>query len=314
VAGLVQNAKQAAQGFKQLINPLGTPIRELPGFLHDLATMFHGTPGEGLNISLTALSDPNVRHILDYFLSPNGHATLLLVYGDSRNWDAGGAQRARAIMDAVTGATKGSTLKPTAVELTGIGPAVRDLRLLLRNDLIVLVAVTLVVIFAIVSLLLGSPVAGTVILGTAVTSYASAIGVSVVIWQYLLGHNLHWSVPPLSFFALVPVCCGHNLYLALRAREELPVGLHFSVIRALAATGGVGIITGIAFGTTIFALATCSALNAAQIGVTVGAGAILDTLVMRSFGVPATMALLGQWFWWPRRFVSVQELLQRLDA
>jgi RND superfamily putative drug exporter len=314
LAGVVQDARQAAQAFKQLVNPLGTPIRELPGFLHDLAIMFHGTPGEGLNVSLMALSDPNVRHVLDYFLSPNGHAALLLVYGDSHNWDGGGVQRARAILDAVRGATKGSMLKPTAVELTGIGPAVRDLRQLLREDLIVLMAVTLAVIFAIVSLLLGSPVAGIVLLGTAATSYASAIGVSVVIWQYLVGHNLHWSVPPLSFLALVPVCCGHNLYLALRTREELAVGLQFSVIRALAATGGVGIITGIAYGTTMFTFATCSALDAAQIGVTVGVGAVLDTFVMRSFAVPATIALLGHRFWWPRRFVSVQALLQSLNA
>lgn len=313
-AGVVQRARELAEGFKQLVNPLGTQIRELPGFLHDLAIMFHGTPGVGLNVSLTALSDPKMRGVLDNFLSPDGHATRLFVYGDARNWDGGGAQRARAIIAAVTGATKEGTLKPTAVELTGIGPAVRDLRLQLRNEVIVVLGLTLVAIFAIVSLLLKSPVAGLAILGTAAASFAAATGVSVVLWQHLLGHDLHWSVLPISFFVLVPVCCGHHLYLALRTREELAAGPHFSIIRALAATGGLGVATGIVFATTMSALATCSALNVAEIGVTVGVGAILDTLIMRSFGLPATMALLGRWFWWPRRFVGKRVVLQRLNA
>jgi RND superfamily putative drug exporter len=313
-AGVVQRAREVAQAFKQLINPLGTPIRQLPGFLHDIAVMFHGVPGVGINVSLTALSDPKMRDVLDSFLSPDGHATRLLVYGDARNWDSGGAQRARAIIAAVTGATKEGTLKPTAVELTGIGPAVRDLRLLMRNELIVVLGLTLVAIFAIISLLLRSPVAGLAVLGTAAASFTSAMGVSVVIWQHLLGHDLYWAVLPISFFALVPVCCGHHLYLALRAREELAAGPHFSVVRALAATGGVGITTGIVFATPMSALATCSALNVAEIGATVGVGAIVDTLMMRSFGLPATMALLGRWFWWPGRFVTRQEVLQRLNA
>ena len=302
-APVVQDARQAAEGFRQLINPLGTPIRQLPGFLHDLAVMFHGEPGGGLNVALKALTDPSMRRVLDGFLSTDGHATLLLVYGDGRNWDAGGAQRARAILAAVDGATKEGTLAPTAVQLTGSGPATRDLRVLLRNELIVLVGLTLTVIFAIVTLVLRSPVAALVIVGTAATSYASAIGVSVVIWQHLLGHDLHWSVLSVSLFALLAVCSGQNMQLALRAREELAAGPQLSIVRALAATGGLGITTGIVFGTTMFALAACSVLNVAEIGVTVGVGAILDTLVMRSFGLPATMALLGRWFWWQPRLL-----------
>jgi RND superfamily putative drug exporter len=313
-AGVVARAKEVAQGFKQLVNPLGTPIGQLPGFLRDLAVMFHGTPGVGLNVSLTALSDPATGYVLDSFISPNGHATRLFVYSDGRNWDGGGVQRARAITDAVLGATKEGSLKPTNVELTGIGPAIRDLRAELRTDLMALVTVTVVMIFGIVSLLLRSLVAGLAVVGTATASYFAAAGASVVIWQHLLDHDLHWSVLPISFFVLVAVCGGHHLYFALRAREELGAGPHFSTVRALAATGGVGISSGIVFATTMFALATCSALYVAEIGVTVGIGAILDTFFMRSFGLPATMALLGKWFWWPRRFVSDRSAQQRLNA
>ena len=37
----------------------------------------------------------------------------------------------------------------------------------------------------------------------------------------------------------------------------------------------------------------------AQIGVIVGFGVLLDTLVVRSLLVPALVTLLGERFWWP---------------
>jgi putative drug exporter of the RND superfamily len=37
----------------------------------------------------------------------------------------------------------------------------------------------------------------------------------------------------------------------------------------------------------------------AQIGVIVGFGVLLDTLVVRSILVPSLVSLLGERFWWP---------------
>ncbi|WP_285183312.1 MMPL family transporter, partial [Mycobacterium tuberculosis] len=74
------------------------------------------------------------------------------------------------------------TLRPTAVELTGVGPATRDLQDLVGSDLTLLAVITLAVIFAIAALLLRSPLAGLVVVGTIATSYICALGASVVIW------------------------------------------------------------------------------------------------------------------------------------
>jgi RND superfamily putative drug exporter len=35
--------------------------------------------------------------------------------------------------------------------------------------------------------------------------------------------------------------------------------------------------------------------------VTIMLGLLFDTLVVRSFMTPSIAALLGRWFWWPRR-------------
>ena len=167
-----------------------------------------------------------------------------------------------------------------------------------------LVAITLLLIFLIVALMLRSPVAGLVVVGTVTVSFASALGASVLIWQHMLHHELHWAVAPISFIALVAVGADYNLLLAMRIREEARAGLGTGIIRAFAATGGVVTTAGIVFGITMFALAASSVLSVAQIGVTIGVGLLLDTLVVRTFVLPSIVALLGRWFWWPTRITK----------
>lgn len=299
VGSSLQRARAAMAGFQRLIDGISSPIQELSGYLHDLAGAFDGSPGTGYYVSRKAMSDPRMREVLQNFVSPNGQATVLVVYGDGHEWGSDGVQRAQAIKAAIREATKEGTFKATAVQLAGVGPTTRDLQALDRQDMLLLVAAVLVVVFAIVALLLRSPVAGLVVVGTVVISYAAALGASVLIWQYLLGHELHWAVPPITFGALVAVGSDYNLLLALRIREERWAGSRRSIIRAFAATGGVVTTAGLVFGITMFALATSSVLNVAQIGTTIGVGLVLDTLVVRSFILPALVGLLGRWFWWP---------------
>jgi RND superfamily putative drug exporter len=37
-----------------------------------------------------------------------------------------------------------------------------------------------------------------------------------------------------------------------------------------------------------------------QLGMTIGIGLLVDTLIVRSFMTPSIAALLGRWFWWPQ--------------
>ena len=161
------------------------------------------------------------------------------------------------------------------------------------------------------ALLLRSPVAGIVVVGTVALSYASALGASVLIWQHVLGHDLHWAVAPISFIALVAVGADYNLLLAMRIREEANAGLNTGIVRAFGATGGVVTTAGIVFGITMFALAGSSVLSIAQIGVTVGVGLMLDTLIVRTFVLPSLVALLGRWFWWPRYVAAEWPVMSR---
>jgi putative drug exporter of the RND superfamily len=306
VAGQLAQARAATKGLKDQLNGVSnTPVQQLPGFLHNLAGMYQGSPNVGYYAALKVLNDPDMRHVLDDFISPDGRATRLLVYGDGHEWVGQSAQLTRAITTAILGATKGGTLAPKAIELTGFGPVTRDLQGLLRTAVPLFVIIALAAIFAIVSLLLTSPIAGLVVVGTVAASYACALGASALFWQHLVGHSLHWSVPPIVLVVLLAAGCGYNLLLARRIREELPAGPHIGIIRAFAATGGVVTAAGIVYGAMMLALASSGVISVAQIGVTVALGLLLDIVIVRSLLLPALMVLLGRWFWWPRRIIAL---------
>lgn len=307
----LEQTRAMTAGLREVLkNPRPVPTQELPTYLRSLVSISQGSPGVDLYASRKILTDPNMRPALNEFFSPNGHSTRLYVYGNGHEWGDEGAVRARAISVAVADATTDGALKSTGVQLTGVGPATRDLQDIIGGDLVLMAVLTLGVILLISAALLRSPVAGLVVLGTIATSYVCALGASVLIWHRLLHHELHWSVPPIAFVSMVSVASGGNLLFALRIRDGLAAGLRTSIIRAFAATGGTVTAGGIVVGITTIALALSRVVSVAQIGVTVGLGLLLNALVMRAFVLPAMMVVLDRWLWWPRQQASDEEELE----
>ncbi len=296
---LVQ-ARSATHELLTLTATIEPQMRQLTDYLTEIDTQFRGSAAGGFYLPQRALSDPRYRPVLRNLVSANGRATYLVVYGDGQEWSGDGAARADQVRTAVKEATKEGTLTPIGVDLAGVGPATADLQRFVARDSALLVAAALVLIFAIVTAMLRSPVAGMVVVGTVVASYASALGTSVLIWQYLLHHDLHWAVAPIAFIALIAVGADYNLLLTLRIKQEAEAGLKTGIIRAFGATGGVVTTAGIVFGLTMLALLASSVLSIAQIGTTIAVGLLVDTLVVRALVVPTVVTLLGRWFWWPR--------------
>lgn len=292
-------ARSATRELTELSGTVGPELGRLTSYLSELDAQFRDSAAGGFYLPERALDDPRLSAALDRLISADGRSTYLLVSGDGEEWGADGAARTQAVRTAITEATKEGTVTPTAVELAGVGAATADLQQFVLRDVTLLVAATLALIFLIVAVMLRSPVAGLVVVSTVAISYASALGASTLIWQHVLGHDLHWAVAPIAFIALVAVGADYNLLLAMRIRDEAPAGLRTGVIRAFAGTGGVVTTAGIVFGLTMLALIGSSVLSIAQIGSTIAAGLVIDTLLIRAFVVPSLVTLLGRWFWWP---------------
>ena len=150
----------------------------------------------------------------------------------------------------------------------------------------------------------GSVIAALVIIGTVVLSLGASFGLSVLVWQDVLGIPLHWLVIAMAVIILLAVGSDYNLLLVSRFKEEIGAGIKTGIIRAMGGTGAVVTSAGLVFAFTMSSFVFSDLQIIGQFGTTVGIGLLFDTLIVRSLMTPAIAALLGRWFWWPRRVRS----------
>lgn len=312
MARSLAGAQASVGSMRSAINQLGSVTTQLTQTVGQTRTMFSGLTdylrevradfrdsGEGgFYLPQRAWQDPRFQRAAGLYFAPDGHSTRLLVYGDGKVFGTDGAQRSPQILAAVRESTKEGTLVSNTVNITGFGTGTAELRGYVSNDFLLLAGVALTLVFLIILIMLRSPVAAAVVIGTVVLSYASALGVSAFIWQDLVGKDLHWAVPSIALIALVAVGADYNLLLTMRMREESRAGLKTGMIRAFGGTGGVVTTAGIVFGITMFAMLSSDVLSIEQVGTTIGAGLLIDTLIVRTLVVPSIAGLLGRWFWW----------------
>ena len=66
--------------------------------------------------------------------------------------------------------------------------------------------------------------AAAVIVGTVVLSLGASFGLSVLLWQHILGIELQFMVMAMAVIILLAVGADYNLLLVARLKEEIPAG------------------------------------------------------------------------------------------
>ena len=156
-------------------------------------------------------------------------------------------------------------------------------------------------IFIIMLIITRSLIAALVIVGTVALSLGASFGLSVLVWQYILGIQLHWMVLAMSVIVLLAVGSDYNLLLVSRMKEEVGAGINTGMIRAMGGTGKVVTTAGLVFAATMASMVVSDLRIIGQIGTTIGLGLLFDTVIVRSFMTPSIAAVFGRWFWWPQR-------------
>ncbi|MBZ4522624.1 MMPL/RND family transporter [Mycobacterium avium] len=241
----------------------------------------------------------DVKTGMALLMSPDGQAARIIVTHEGDANGPEGVEHVEQFPTAITVALKETSLAGSKVYIGGSGSTNKDIKQYAASDLFIVAIAAFVLIFLIMLFLTRSLMAAVVIPGTVAFSYAGAFGLSILVWQHLIGLPLHWLVLPLTFIILVAVGSDYNLLLILRVKEELHAGIHTGLIRALGTTGGVVTSAGLVFAFTMLAMLTSDLRTVGQVGSTVCIGLLLDTLIVRSFVVPCILRILGPWFWWP---------------
>jgi putative drug exporter of the RND superfamily len=238
---------------------------------------------------------------LKLFLSPDGKAARMIITHEGDPATPQAISHIDPIKQAAHEAVKGTPLAGANFYLGGTASTYKDIQDMAKYDLMIVAIAALSLILLIMMIITRSLVAAIVIVGTVALSLGASFGLSVLVWQYLLGIQLYWVVLALSIIILLAVGSDYNLLLISRFKEEIGAGLKTGVIRAIAGSGSVVTAAGVVFALTMCSFVFSPLIMLGQIGTTIGLGLLFDTLIVRSFMTPSIAALLGRWFWWPQR-------------
>ncbi|WP_068182549.1 MMPL family transporter [Mycobacterium sp. UM_CSW] len=247
-----------------------------------------------------AFKSPDFARGLKNFISPDGHAVRLIISHEGDPASPEGISHIEPIKQAVHEAIKGTPWEGSKVYLGGTAATYKDMHDGSDIDLLIAGIAAATLIFIIMLVITRSVVAAVVIVGTVLLSLGASFGLSVLLWQYILGMKLHWMVLAMAIILLLAVGSDYNLLLISRFKEEIHAGLKTGTIRAMAGSGSVVTSAGLVFAATMATFAFSPLLVMAQVGTTIALGLLFDTLIVRSFMTPSLATLLGRWFWWPQ--------------
>jgi RND superfamily putative drug exporter len=125
---------------------------------------------------------------------------------------------------------------------------------------------------------------------------------------HLAGQSgINFILPFLMFVFLMALGSDYNILVMTRIREEVhQQPLAQAVRNAVGMTGSTVSTAGLVLGGTfaVLAIAGGSASGGSQIqqiGFGIAAGVFMDTFIIRTLVVPATVVLLGRANWWPSK-------------
>ena len=197
------------------------------------------------------------------------------------------------------------TVEPRAI-VGGITAVTLDTNNTARADLKKIIPIVLGVILIILILLLRAIVAPLILIFSVILSFSASLGVAALVFNHLFHFpGSDPSVPLFGFIFLVALGVDYNIFLMSRVREEsLKIKTRPGILLGLSLTGGVITSAGIVLAATFASLIVIPILFLAQIAFIVAFGVLLDTLLVRTFLVPALNYEIGKLIWWPSKLWS----------
>jgi putative drug exporter of the RND superfamily len=203
--------------------------------------------------------------------------------------------------DVIAGLRRELASRAPAALVGGPPAAEYDIAQAAGYDTVVIIPLVLLVILFVIAVLLRAIVAPVVLVATTALSFAASLGLSSLLWRYVLGYpGIVAQLPVYIFVFLVALGVDYNIFLSARVREESGrSGTRQGTLRGLAVTGGVITAAGVILAATFAALAQLPSVSVTEVGTAVAIGVLLDTLLVRTVLVPAAILVVNDIIWWP---------------
>jgi RND superfamily putative drug exporter len=139
---------------------------------------------------------------------------------------------------------------------------------------------------------------------------AATLGATVYVFQDLLGYGeLTYYVPFAAAVLLLSLGSDYNVFVVGQVWEEAGRRpLRDAVATAVPRASRTITIAGLTLACSFSLLALVPIRAFKELGFALGAGVLLDALLVRSLLVPALIALFGEVAWWPGRRIRLAHL------
>ena len=199
---------------------------------------------------------------------------------------------------------------PAVLAVAGIGPSTIDAVQAIYGNFPLMLTVIAVLTFLLLARALRSVALAAKAVLLNLLSVAAAYGVLVMVWQWGWGSHTVWGirstgavtfwVPVFVFAFLFGLSMDYEVFILTRIREEYDRtgSTAQATITGLARTGRLVTSAALILAFAFLAMSTGPQTDIKILATGLGAGILIDALIVRTLVVPALVALLGRWNWW----------------
>lgn len=242
--------------------------------------------------------DERAASLINYFVSADGKSARLIVVLKARPYSPQASKDVHTLLPLVEQMGQVTGLRA----IMGGAPVIlNDVQETLARDFSRISLFTIVGVLIVLIILLRSLVAPIYLVLTVLLSYGTTMGLSVLVFQDLLGQEgVTFMIPIIVFVLLVALGADYNIFLMSRVREEAEGrGTRKGIRVASAFTGSIITSCGIILAGTFAAMMVAPIQTLFQVGFAVAAGVLIDTFIIRAVLVPALASWLDEKNWWP---------------
>jgi RND superfamily putative drug exporter len=300
-------AHEASLGFADgIVAPIEVVLQKpgiaaRPEALDRVARGLRRVPGTAAVVG--AGDAPNLGRVRRLFRAPGGGAVRYLVVFEHDPYGAEAIADLDRLRAALPGLLERNGLSDARVLVAGSTAIASDAVGRIGHDLAWVALAAFLLELVLLALFLRALVAPLLLILTSALALAATFGLTTYFFQGVLGYSeLTYYVPLAVGVLLLSFGSDYNLFVVGRIWQESegrPVAA--AIRRAVPPASRAISVAGLALALSFASLAIVPLRPFREFAVATAAGVLVDTFLVRSYLIPALLALFGRRSWWPGR-------------
>ncbi|AGK95531.1 MMPL family transporter [Clostridium pasteurianum] len=240
------------------------------------------------------LNSDDFKKSLDMYMTDDRKITKLTVVLDADPYSTEAMNTAKNINDIIPNAINGTDLKNATYGVTGTSASDYDLNKIALSDLNTIKVIVLIAIFAVLVLVIRSPLISLYIsIALMAAYYISSSLLNFIVFHIFKLDGISWNVPFFSFVMIVALGVDYSIFLMMRFKECKGISKNEAIIIASKNIGGIVMSAALILGGTFITMAPSGVKLLIQLAIAVVIGLAALSLLLLPIFVPSLIALPG---------------------